>query len=155
MKRFLGRLKSDHIAGAFFIALGLVVLALSRDLPIGRLAAPGAGMMPVIVIVLMIVFGLVLVLRAGKSTPLAAIPWGDLKHALAVMLITAAAVYAYEWLGFIVDMCVLIVVLLVAVERRPVVPAVLFGVGLSLGTYFLFTIALKTPLKKGVLEFLL
>ena len=39
-------LRSDHVAGAAFVVFGIVVFALSGDLPFGRLSAPGAGMMP-------------------------------------------------------------------------------------------------------------
>ena len=39
-------LRSDHIAGALRRRLGLLVFALSGDLPIGSLSMPGAGMLP-------------------------------------------------------------------------------------------------------------
>jgi hypothetical protein len=149
------QLRSDHIAGAFFVGAGLVVLALSRDLPVGRLAAPGAGMMPDVITILMILFGLILILQAGRSAPLSSIHWSELKHALSVIVITAGAVYLYERLGFILDMSLLIFVLLVAVERRQVLPALLFATSVSVSTYFLFTVLLKTPLEQGVLGSLL
>ena len=40
--------------GGAFVVFGIVVFALSGDLPFGRLSAPGAGMMPKLLIVLMI-----------------------------------------------------------------------------------------------------
>ena len=39
-------LRADHVAGIFFILFGIVMFALSGDLPFGTLSAPGAGMMP-------------------------------------------------------------------------------------------------------------
>ena len=39
-------LRTDHIAGGGFIIFGIVILALSGDLPVGQLSMPGAGMMP-------------------------------------------------------------------------------------------------------------
>jgi len=63
-------IRTDHVAGSVFVALGIVVLALSGDLPVGTLSFPGAGMMPKLVAGLMIVFGLLLVGRAGESAPL-------------------------------------------------------------------------------------
>ena len=47
-------LRRDHIAGGVFIAAGLLVFALSGDLPFGTLASPGAGMMPKLVLGLLI-----------------------------------------------------------------------------------------------------
>lgn len=147
-------LRADHVAGGFFVAAALLVLALSGDLPTGRLAAPGAGMVPKLVCALMIFFGLLLVLRAGESAPLATIQWRDLRHAIPVVAITGAAVALYETLGFIVTMSVMMFVLVAAVERRHWAPAALFSLGVALATYFLFTIALKTPLEQGVLGLL-
>jgi hypothetical protein len=37
-------------------------------------------------------------------------------------------------------------VLLIGIERRPVVPSVLYGVGVVLMTYTIFVYVLKTPL---------
>ena len=42
-------------------------MAVSHDLPFGRLASPGAGMLPMLVIGLMILFGLILVLQCGRK----------------------------------------------------------------------------------------
>ena len=64
-------LRRDHIAGGVFIAAGLLVFAMSGDLPFGTLASPGAGMMPKLVLGLLIAFGAILVARAGESPPLA------------------------------------------------------------------------------------
>ena len=64
-------LRTDHVSGAFFVAVGLLVIALSGDLPIGTLSSPGAGFMPNILAVLTILFGIVLVLRARESKPFA------------------------------------------------------------------------------------
>ena len=60
-------LRADHVAGAFFIGFGLLVLALSGDLPTGNLSMPGSGFLPKIVAVLTIFFGGVLALRASES----------------------------------------------------------------------------------------
>ena len=83
-------LRADHVAGSFFVAVGLAILALSGDLPFGQLSMPGAGFMPEIVAVLVIVFGLSLALRASESPPFAQIVWDDGWHALLVIVIAAA-----------------------------------------------------------------
>src|SRR5262245_2702838 len=93
-------LRADHIAGAFFIGFGLLVLALSGDLPTGNLSMPGSGFLPKIAAVLTIFFGIVLVLRAGESKPFATLSWADAKHAGLVVSITAAGVGLFGRLGF-------------------------------------------------------
>jgi len=146
-------LRSDHVAGAAFVVFGIVVFALSGDLPFGRLSAPGAGMLPKLLIVLMIAFGIALMARATTSPPFAAIDWSDRGHALLVLIITAVAIALYQRLGFLVTMSLLVFALLAVVERRNLLLAAAYSVGLTLFAYWLFGKALKAPLEQGILGF--
>ena len=146
-------LRSDHIAGAAFIVFGVVVFALSGDLPFGRLSAPGAGMMPKLLVGLMIVFGIALMFGAAASQPFADIDWGDRNHALLVVLISAAAIAVYQTLGFIITMALLVFTLLVAVERKDILRAAAYSLGLTMIAWWVFGTALKSPLEQGILGF--
>jgi hypothetical protein len=146
-------LRTDHIVGGVFVAFSLVVLAFSRDLPVGSLSFPGAGMMPKLVVGLLIAFGLILILRGNESAPLATVPWDDLPHALRVVAITAAAIALYQTLGFLLTMALLLFTLIVGAERRHPVPALAFSVGVVALTYLLFAVVLKTPLERGLIGF--
>jgi len=146
-------LRTDHIVGGVFVAFSLVVLAFSRDLPVGSLSFPGAGMMPKLVAGLLIAFGLILILRGNESAPLAAVPWDDLPHALRVVAITAAAIALYQTLGFLLTMALLLFTLIVGAERRHPLSAAAFSVGVVGLTYLLFAVVLKTPLERGLIGF--
>jgi hypothetical protein len=146
-------LRSDHVAGAAFVLFGLTVFLLSGDLPFGTLASPGAGMMPKLVIVLMVLFGLTLIANASSSQPFAAIEWDDMSHALKVVIITAAAVAAYQTLGFLVTMSLLVFVLLIAIERQPIHYSAAYAIGLTGMAWWVFGKALKAPLERGILGF--
>jgi len=146
-------LRSDHVAGLFFIALGILVFALSGDLPFGTISSPGAGMMPKLMAGLMIAFAIAIIASGGASQRLAEIDWSDRWHALLVVLITAAGIYAYQRLGFLVTMSLLVFTLLVVVERRNVLIAAAYSIGLTLFAYWLFGKALKAPLERGLLWF--
>jgi hypothetical protein len=146
-------LRADHVAGGAFVALGILVFAISGDLPFGRLSAPGAGMLPKLMAGLMIVFALVLILGAASSRPLAEIDWSDRTHAALVVLATAVAITLYRPLGFLITMSLLVFSLLVLVERRNVVRAAAYSICLSIFAYWLFGIALKSPLERGLLWF--
>ena len=139
-------LRSDHIAGAAFIIFGVIVFAISGDLPFGRLSAPGAGMMPKLVTGLMMAFGLVLVLSAAESRPFAEIEWSDGKHALMVTVVSAIAVSLYAKLGFIITMVAMMVALLIIIERRKPLHALGYSAAVTLATYVVFVYLLKTPL---------
>jgi hypothetical protein len=146
-------LRADHVAGAAFIAFGVLVIALSGDLPIGGLSMPGSGFLPKILAGFTIAFGIVLIVRGGESRPFAEIEWSDAKHAVAVTAITAVAVYLFEILGFLTTMVAMMFVLLIAIERRPLLNAVLYSVGVVGVTYLTFVYVLKTPLVTGPLGF--
>jgi hypothetical protein len=145
--------RSDHVAGGFFFVFGIVVFALSGDLPFGSLSSPGAGMMPKLMAGLMMTFALLVALGGGSSQPLATVDWSDAGHAVQVVLITACAVALYRPLGFIVTMSLLVFALLAIVERRHLLQAAAYSVSLTLFAYWLFGIALKSPLERGILWF--
>jgi hypothetical protein len=145
--------RADHVSGAVFFGFGIVVFALSGDLPFGSLSSPGAGMMPKLMAGLMMAFALLVALGGESSRPLATIDWSDGWHALLVVAITACAIPAYQPLGFIVTMSLLVFALLVIVERRNLLRAAAYSVALTLFAYWLFGIALKSPLERGVLWF--
>ncbi len=144
-------LKADHVAGGAFIVLGIVVFALSGDLPFGTLSQPGAGMMPKLMAALMLIFAIAMMATARDGQPFAAVDWSDIGHAGLVVAITALAIMVYTWLGFIITMSLLVFALLVVVERKHPIPAALYGVGLTLFAWWLFGKALKAPLERGIL----
>ena len=146
-------LRSDHIAGAAFVVFAIAVFALSGDLPFGTLSAPGAGMMPKLLLVLMIVFGLALIVGAQVSAPLTQIDWSDRNHALLVVLIASIATTLYQPLGFILTMSLLVFTLLAVVERKNLLRAAAYSVGLTMIAWWVFGTALKSPLETGVLGF--
>ena len=146
-------LRSDHVAGAVFVVFGILVFALSGDLPFGTLSSPGAGMMPKLLLVLMIVFGIALLFGAAASQPFAGIEWSDGSHALMVVVIAGIAVTFYQTLGFILTMTLLVFTLLIVVERKPVLNAAAYSVGLTMIAWWLFSKALNSPLETGILGF--
>ena len=146
-------LRSDHVAGGAFIVFGILVFALSGDLPFGSITAPGAGMMPKLMAGLMMVFAAATIVGDADSPPFADIDWSDRWHALLLIGVAAIAVAFYQTLGFLITMVLLVFALLVVVERRRLIPAALYSVGLTLFAYWLFGKALKAPLPRGFLWF--
>jgi hypothetical protein len=146
-------LRSDHVAGAAFFALGIVVFAISGDLPFGTVSSPGAGMMPKLMAGLMMLFAVLVAAGGGGSEEFSKLDWSDRWHAILLVVITAAAVAFYQTLGFIITMSLLVFTLLVVVERRGLLPAAAYSIGLTLFAYWLFGKALKSPLERGLLWF--
>jgi hypothetical protein len=146
-------LRSDHVAGAGFVAFGALVIALSGDLPTGQLSMPGSGFLPKIVATLTIVFGLALMARAGESPPFAEVTWSDGMHAALVTLITAIAIALYTQLGFVITMIAMMVALLVIIERRNPLIAFGYSAAIVIVTYVSFEYLLKTPLPESPFTF--
>jgi len=146
-------LRSDHIAGAAFVVFALAVFALSGDLPFGSIASPGAGMMPKLLLALMILFGIVLVINAQASAVVSDIDWSDRNHAALVVLIAGIATTLYQWLGFILTMSLLVFTLLMVVERKNILRAAAYSIGLTMIAWWVFGTALKSPLETGILGF--
>ena len=146
-------LRADHVSGAAFVAFGLLVIAISGDLPFGSLAMPGAGFMPILIAVLMILFGLALVARARESAQFASINWSDGKHAALVLAITAVATALYERLGFAITMLLMMMGFLIIIERRNPIRAAIFSIAVAAVTLCIFVYALQTPLAEGPFGF--
>jgi hypothetical protein len=146
-------LRADHVAGGAFILFGVAVFAISGDLPFGRLSAPGAGMMPKLMTGLMILFGALVIANAASGPKLSEIDFGDRWHAGLLVVITAAAIALYRPLGFLITISLLVFTLLVVVERRNLLIAAAYSIGLTLFAYWLFGKALKSPLERGLLWF--
>src|SRR5262245_49289482 len=138
----------DRVAGVVFIGFGAAVYLLSADLPFGSFSAPGAGMLPKLALLAMLLLGLLLALGGANGV---AARWHDLPHALRVGALTALAVAGYTRLGFVISMSALVFALLVAVERRPIGRAALFSVGVTLAVDALFTLLLASPPEPGIL----
>lgn len=146
-------IRSDHVAGGAFIALGIFVFAIATDLPFGTVSAPGAGMMPKLMASLVMIFAAIVMLNAGESPEFLKLDWSDRGHAALLVLITGLAVLAYRPIGFLITMAALVFALLVVVERRGLLPAAIYSVSLTLFAYWLFSKALKAPLERGLLWF--
>jgi hypothetical protein len=146
-------LRRDYVAGGAFVVAGAFVLAVSHDLPMGKLASPGAGMLPVFVTIVMMLFGLIVAVQGRSSPPLIEISWSDLPHAAKVSAVAAAAAAPYTQLGFILSMILLLFVLVYVVERRGLPAALAFSIPIPLVTYAVFEYLLKTPLERGVFWF--
>jgi hypothetical protein len=146
-------LRRDHIAGGAFVVAGVLILLVSNDLPLGTLASPGAGMLPMLVIGLMILFGLILIALGANSPRLLQISWGDFPHAAKVVVVAAGGAALYTWLGFILTMMLMLFCLIYVVERRGLWRAIAFSVPIPIVTYALFEHLLKTPLERGLFWF--
>ena len=74
-------------------------------------------------------------------------------YAFLVVLIAGIATMLYQPLGFILTMSLLVFTLLMVVERKNVLRAAAYSVGLTMVAWWVFGTALKSPLETGILGF--
>src|SRR5262249_42963416 len=108
-------------------------------------------MMPKLVAGLLILFGLLLMLRANESAPVATVRGRRARPGAGFGPTPAAAIALYQTLGFVVTMALLLFALTFGTERRHPLAAAAFSIGVVALTYLLFAVALKTPLEPGIL----
>src|SRR5262245_9594741 len=114
-------LTTDRVAGSALILVGLVALWESRRLPLGTFHRPGAAYLPVVLALLLIVFGLALAVLGGRSGRFSEVGWHEWRHALAIFSACAFAAWGLERLGYRLTMAAVLLFLLLVLERRGVI----------------------------------
>jgi hypothetical protein len=93
--------------------------------------------------------GLVVVLRGGSSPSLRSLSWGEARHAVAILLVCAFSALVLEWLGYRLTVLLLLLFLLGVVERKQPMAVAATALGLSLGSFYLFSGLLRVPLPRS------
>ena len=139
----------DRVAGGALVLVGLVALWESRRLPLGTLHRPGPAYMPVVLALLLIVFGLALGILASRSGRFAEVGWHEWRHAVAIFGACAFAAWGLERIGYRLTVAIVLFFLLFVLERRRLPLTVVLTVAIAWGSFFLFDTVLRVPLPRG------
>lgn len=142
-------LTTDRVSGAVLVLFALGVIWESRNLPLGNFRAPGPAYVPVLLALLLLVFGLLVAATGGKSDKLSSVRWTGWRHALAILGGCVFATLGMERLGYRVTVLIVLVFLLKGVEKRSWMVTGLFALGLAFGSFSLFHTFLRVPLPLG------
>jgi hypothetical protein len=142
-------LRNDQISGLVLLSLALFVAWANRDYPVGSLADPGPGFMPLALAVFLGVTGLLIAAMGGRSPRFAESRWPELARALVILVACGFAAFALERLGYRLTMAALLVFFLGVVERKRPVVAAAIAAGFSLISYLVFATWLRVPLPLG------
>ena len=144
-------LRTDRVAGAALVLLGIVTIVESRALPLGSVTRPGPAAVPVALAALLVVFG-AFIAALGRSSPrLSDVGWAEGRHAVAIFVACGFVAWGLERFGYRLTIAVMVFVLLRFVERKRVLFAASFAAGLAASTYYLFDTLLRVPLPRGPL----
>jgi hypothetical protein len=137
-----------------FLIAGFYGLILTVQLPMGKWNEPGAGAFPLIVSILLCVFGVGMFV-SGKGK--VALDWRVLVKEqwtpFQIIVLTGAFIFAMEKLGYLLSSCLYIFTLLFWVSRYRIGMAVGLAVCIGVGSWYMFGKVFETPLPRGILPF--
>jgi hypothetical protein len=144
---------TDRAAGATLVLIGLVTIWQSRAYPLGSLHRPGPAYMPVLLAVLLIVFGVAVFAMGSRARRLREVGWHEWRHAVAIFAACAFAAWGLERLGYRLTMAAVLAFLVLGLERRGLVLGLALTVAMAWGSFYLFDTLLKVPLPRGPFGF--
>ena len=146
-------LTTDRVSASALVAFALLVILASRHLPLGTFRQPGPAFIPILLALLLLIFGVFLLLTSGRAPLLSSISWTEWRHALAILGASVFSVFAIERLGYRLTVLLVLCFLVKLVEKRGWVQSLAFAFSFSFGSFFLFYTILRVPLPEGPLGF--
>ena len=139
----------DRLSGTVLVLLGLFVVWERRVLPLGTHNQPGPGYFPLLLAILLIIFGGILIARGGLTRAFRSLSWLEAPHAIAILSCSVFATLFMERVGYRITMIIILGFLLGAMERIRLWQALTLTLGLALGSFWLFDSLLRVPLPRG------
>ena len=139
----------DRVAGVALVLIGLATLWESRAFPLGSLPRPGPAYMPVLLAVLLVLFGVAVAAMGGRARRPAEVGWPEWRHAVAIFAACAFAAGGLERLGYRITMALVVAFLLLVVERKGWALSLALTLVMAWGSFFVFDTLLRVPLPRG------
>ena len=139
----------DRLSGAFLVFVGLFVVWERRVLPLGTTSHPGPGYVPLLLAVLLVLFGVILIVRGKGARPLRSLSWPEAPQALAILCCCLFVTALMERIGYRLTMFIALGFLFGVMERIKLWLTLVLTIGLSFGSFWLFDSLLRVPLPRG------
>lgn len=139
----------DRLSGAFLVLVGLFVVWERRVLPLGTTSHPGPGYVPLLLAILLILFGVILIVRGKEGRLLRSLCWSEAPHAVAILGCCLFVTALMETIGYRLTMLIALGFLFGVMERIKLWLTLLLTFGFSFGTFWLFDTLLRVPLPRG------
>lgn len=146
----------DIVSGAVLAGLGAYIISEARGWEYLGPDGPGPGFFPLWYGIALVALSVLLVatsLVPRADAPEAAVKWREVGRALLAWAGLASCVAFLKILGFLLAFGLFTFFLVVVMYRRPLGTALAVAVGLSVGFYLLFPLALNVALPVGKLGF--
>lgn len=150
--------KVDIATGVFFLLLGIFAVTQSLGLDLfSRRSAPGPGMYPLLLSIVLIALGALLVtsrLRGERERfgEFDAPTRGEVTRVVAVMAAVALSIVLLPFAGYFLSTLALVAALLFGVERLRTWRALITTLALPAIFFFLFVVLLRVRLPGGFID---
>ena len=149
--------RREITSSLFWMIVGLILTVWSATYPLGNLAQPGTGFLPLGLGVLLLIFSTGLLVRAFKMAAakeekekVRILPKRWLSLATTV-LVLIACVFLFEKVGYLLIFFVIALVLPLLAGQITLKRSLIFAVLSAAGVYIIFVWLLKQPLPTGFL----
>jgi putative tricarboxylic transport membrane protein len=142
----------DIVSGAVLAGLGIFIILEARAWDYLGADGPGPGFFPLWYGMLMVALALILVVSSVRKSGAVtgpALNWREIGRALSAWLALAICVGLLKVLGFLLAFGLFTFFLVYVMYRRPLMPAIAVAVGVCLGFYLVFPLALDVGLPIG------
>lgn len=139
----------DRVSGAFLALLGLFIVWERRVLPLGSTSQPGPGYFPLLLALLLVVFGAILIVQGGGAKKIRSISWSEAPHAAAILGCCLFIFLFLETIGYRLTMLAVLGFLFGVMERLKLWLACVLSFSFAFGTFWLFDSLLRVPLPRG------
>ena len=145
----------DIVSGAVLAGLGIFIILEARGWDYVGMEGPGPGFFPLWYGMLMVALSLLLIVTSVKrgAAGAKAVNWHDVGRALSAWLALAICVGLLKVLGFGIAFGLFTFFLVYIMYRRPLMPAIAVAVGVCVGFYLVFPLALNVGLPAGKFGF--
>jgi putative tricarboxylic transport membrane protein len=149
--------RREITSSLFWMLVGLTLTVWSATYPFGNLAQPGTGFLPLGLGILLLIFSMVLLVRAFKipaaqkekeKVPILPERWLSLATTVLVLI---ACVFLFEKVGYLLIFFAISLILPLLAGQITLKRSFLFAVVSTAGVYIIFVWLLKQPLPTGFL----
>lgn len=142
-------LTTDRAAGVVLGGFAIFILWESRNVPFGTASEPGPGTVPVLLALTLLLCSGVVVAGGAAAPRVSSLPWTEWRQAAAILGSCAFMALALERLGYRLTIFIILLALVCLVEKKGWFAGIIFALGFSLGSYFLFSTLLGVPMPRG------
>ena len=144
---------TDRISGGALVIFSLLVIWQTGALPLGTFRQPGPAYIPIVLALLLLIFGSFVAFMGGDAPKMSSTRWTEWRHAVAIVGSCIVAVFGIERLGYRLTLLLVLGFLLKIVERRGWLLTASLAFVLAFGSFFLFYTLLRVPLPHGPFGF--